>query len=88
VAGFLASRGIQLPWGEPSDPPDRETVCGLGNAKDRSFVACLRDHGATPFPTSVAFVRRVRERGLRAAVVVTDLGDLLLKGAVAGRGGP
>jgi trehalose 6-phosphate phosphatase len=69
VAGFLASRGLQLPWGDPSDPPDRETVCGLGNAKDRSFVAHLRDHGATPFPTSVAFVRRVRELGLRTAVV-------------------
>ena len=69
VAGFLASRGIQLPWGDPSDPPGRETVCGLGNAKDRSFVAHLREHGATPFPTSVAFVRRVRERGLRTAVV-------------------
>jgi alpha,alpha-trehalase len=69
VSGFLASRGIQLPWGDPNDPPDRETVCGLGNAKDRSFVAHVRDHGATPFPTSVAFVRRVRERGLRTAVV-------------------
>jgi alpha,alpha-trehalase len=69
VAGFLASRGIQLPWGDPADPPDRETVCGLGNAKDRSFVAHLREHGAEAFPTSVAFVRRLRERGLRTAVV-------------------
>jgi alpha,alpha-trehalase len=69
VAGFLASRGLELPWGAPSDPPDRETVCGLGNAKNRSFVAHLRDHGARPFPTSVAFVRRLRERGLRTAVV-------------------
>jgi beta-phosphoglucomutase-like phosphatase (HAD superfamily) len=50
VAGFLASRGISLPWGDPSDPPDRETVCGLGNAKDRLFVAHLRDHGAQAFP--------------------------------------
>ena len=24
VAGSLASRAIQLPWGDPSDPPDRE----------------------------------------------------------------
>src|SRR4029450_9933792 len=67
VAGFLASRGLELPWGAPRDPPDRETVCGLGNAKNRSFVAHLRDHGARPFPTSVAFVRRLRERGLRTA---------------------
>src|SRR5215211_3355831 len=69
VAGFLASRGIELPWGDPDDPPDRETVCGLGNAKDGYFVAHLREHGAEPFPTSVAFVRGLRERGLRTAVV-------------------
>jgi beta-phosphoglucomutase-like phosphatase (HAD superfamily) len=81
-AGFLASRGIQLPWGEPSDPPDRETVCGLGNAMDRSFVAHLRDYGATPFPTSVAFARRLRELGLRTAVV-----EDALAGVEAGRRG-
>jgi beta-phosphoglucomutase family hydrolase len=69
VAGFLASRGITLPWGDPSDPPDRETVCGLGNAKDRFFLAHLRDHGAAAFPTSVAFVRRLRARGLRTAAI-------------------
>jgi HAD superfamily hydrolase (TIGR01509 family) len=69
VAGFLAPRGIVLPWGDPGDPPDRETVCGLGNAKDRYFLAHLRDHGAAAFPTSVAFVRRLRARGLRTAAV-------------------
>ena len=69
VAGFLASRGITLSWGNPDDRPDRETVCRLGNAKDRFFLAHLREHGATPFPTSVAFVRRLRAEGLRTAVV-------------------
>jgi beta-phosphoglucomutase family hydrolase len=69
VAGFLASRAIMLPWGDPADPPGRETVCGLGNAKDRFFLAHLRDHGALAFPTSVAFVRRLRAEGLRTAAV-------------------
>jgi alpha,alpha-trehalase len=69
VAGFLASRGIELPWGDPADPPDRETVCGLGNAKDRFFVAHLRDHGAHAFPTSVELVRRLRAAGRRTAAV-------------------
>jgi alpha,alpha-trehalase len=69
VAGFLASRGIELPWGDPGDPPDRETVCGLGNAKDRHFVTHLREHGTRAFPTSVAFVRRLRELRLRTAAV-------------------
>jgi beta-phosphoglucomutase family hydrolase len=69
VAGFLASRGITLPWGEEADPPDRETVCGLGNAKDRRFLAHLREHGAQAFPGSVAFVRRLRAARVRTAAV-------------------
>jgi alpha,alpha-trehalase len=69
VAGFLGSRGIDLPWGDPSDPPDRETVCGLGNAKDRYFAAHLRDHGAQAFPSTAAFLRRLRAEGLRTAAV-------------------
>src|SRR5678816_1504821 len=33
VRDFLASRGIELPEGDPEDPPDQETVWGLGNRK-------------------------------------------------------
>lgn len=33
VASFLASRSIELPYGDPSDGPELETVCGLGNKK-------------------------------------------------------
>ena len=46
VAGFLASRGIELPWGDPDDPPDRETVCGLG----RTIVPVVAD-GRSDWPT-------------------------------------
>jgi beta-phosphoglucomutase family hydrolase len=69
VANFLASRGITLPWGDPSDPPERETVCGLGNDKNRRFVAQVREQGVRAFPASVAFVRELRARDVRAAVV-------------------
>src|SRR5207237_4240634 len=34
VRSFLASRGIELPEGDPSDPPEAETVHGLGNRKN------------------------------------------------------
>ena len=30
VQSFLESRGIQIPFRDPSDSPDQETVCGLG----------------------------------------------------------
>ena len=38
VKSFLKSRGIELPYGSPSDPPERETVCGLGNRKNRLLL--------------------------------------------------
>jgi hypothetical protein len=34
VRDFLTSRGIQLPEGNPDDPPQVETVGGLGNRKN------------------------------------------------------
>jgi alpha,alpha-trehalase len=69
VASFLASRGISLPWGSPADPPDRETIAGLGNRKDRYFDETLRRHGVETFPEAVTLVRKARARGLKTAVV-------------------
>src|SRR6266511_4370168 len=69
VRSFLASRGITIPEGEPSDPPDRETVCGLGNRKDQYFLEELRRGGARAFPSTVEMVRQLNEAGLRTAVV-------------------
>jgi trehalose 6-phosphate phosphatase len=69
VAGFLASRGITLPWGDPTDPPGRETVCGLGNTKNRWFLEQLDEHGVRAFPGSVAFVRALRDKGVGTAAV-------------------
>jgi beta-phosphoglucomutase family hydrolase len=68
VRSFLASRGIELPEGTPTDPPGAETVCGLGNRKDELAVALMRK-GVEPYPGSVRYVRAVRDAGLRRAVV-------------------
>jgi beta-phosphoglucomutase family hydrolase len=99
VANFLASRGITLAWGDPSDPPGRETVCGLGNDKNRRFLAQVREHGVHAFPASVAFVRALRDKGVGTAVVsasrnmrvvldaagIRDLFDVEVDGADAAR---
>src|SRR5215208_7704897 len=42
VQSFLAARGIELPDGEPGDPPDAETVCGLGN-KNELVLRMIRE---------------------------------------------
>jgi trehalose 6-phosphate phosphatase len=69
VRSFLASRGIELPEGDPNDPPDRETVCGLGNRKNEMFLEHLRRHGVQPYPSTVALVRELQARGIGTAAI-------------------
>jgi beta-phosphoglucomutase family hydrolase len=69
VRSFLASRGITLGEGDPSDPPDRETVCGLGNRKNSHFLDRLRRQGAQAFPSTVRLAEQLRTRGIRTAVI-------------------
>jgi len=69
VRSFLASRHIDLPDGDPDDPPGEETVHGLGNAKNEILLRRLRDNGVEPYTGSVRYVMAVRASGLRTAVV-------------------
>lgn len=69
VESFLRSRGITLPRGEPSDPPDRETVCGLGNRKNQYFHESLQQDGVEAFDSAVALIRRLRSRRIGTALV-------------------
>ena len=45
VRDFLTSRGIQLPEGSPDDPPQAETVGGLGNRKNDLVNKVIEDKG-------------------------------------------
>jgi beta-phosphoglucomutase family hydrolase len=69
VRSFLASRGIELPPGSPDDPPDRETVAGLGNRKNEIVLRLIRERGVQAYEGSVRYVKAAREAGLRRAVV-------------------
>jgi trehalose 6-phosphate phosphatase len=69
VRDFLASRGIHLPEGTPDDPPKAGTVCGLGNRKNARFTELLAERGPHVFEGSVKFLKDVRARGLKTAIV-------------------
>jgi beta-phosphoglucomutase family hydrolase len=69
VRSFLQSRGIELPDGAPDDPPDRETVAGLGNRKNEIVLRLIRERGVAPYDGSVRYVKAVDGAGLRRAVV-------------------
>jgi beta-phosphoglucomutase family hydrolase len=69
VQSFLASRGIGLPRGEPSDPSDAETIDGLGNRKNEIVLRLIHEQGVQPYEGSVRYLHAAIEAGLRRAVV-------------------
>ena len=99
VRDFLKSRAIDLPEGNPDDPPDSATVCGLGNRKNHMINDVLQSEGVEPYEGSIALVRELRRQGIKTAVVsssqnclavlqaakMADLFDARVDGNVAGR---
>ena len=97
VESFLASRGIELPWGDPGDPPSNATVCALGNRKNVLFNEVLRRDGPEVYRRSVDYVRHLHDLGIKTALVsasknaqailraaeIEDLFDVRVDGKVA-----
>jgi beta-phosphoglucomutase family hydrolase len=72
VRDFLTSRGIRLPEGSPDDPPQAETVDGLGNRKNDLVNKIIEDKGVEPYEGSVTFIRQLRHQGFKIAVVTSS----------------
>jgi beta-phosphoglucomutase family hydrolase len=99
VATFLKSRGIDLPRGEPSDDPDQETVCGLGNRKNALIQEVLATDGVEVYEGSVKLVFWLHQQVIRQAIVsssknaeavlhaagLSDLFEVRVDGVVAAR---
>lgn len=101
VASLLRSRDIEVPWGDPADPPTADTVCGIGNRKNEVFSRVLRAEGITAYPGSVAMLDHLAEQGTPVAVVsssknatevlsvagLTSRFDVVMDGVIAERDG-
>lgn len=99
VAALLRSRDIEVPWGEPEDPPIANTVCGIGNRKNEVFARLLRSQGITPYPGSIRLLDRLQHAGVPVAVVsssknadevlaaagIRDRFDVVMDGVIAER---
>jgi trehalose 6-phosphate phosphatase len=68
VASFLESRGIELPWGEPTDDEDKATIYGLGNRKNRYFHEHLEREGVEVFDSSVRLLHVLRKAGVKTVL--------------------
>ncbi|MEV0725835.1 beta-phosphoglucomutase family hydrolase [Micromonospora purpureochromogenes] len=69
VRSFLASRGVVLPEGSPDDPPEADTVNGVGNRKNVVLLERIHHDGVEVYPGSVTYLRAAVAAGLRRAVV-------------------
>jgi alpha,alpha-trehalase len=78
VKDFLSSRGIELPFGHPDDPPSHATVTGLGNTKNDVFRAVIAGQGAEVFPAAVALIKDLRRVGVRVGLVTSSKNGALI----------
>lgn len=69
VRSFLASRGVELPDGDPGDPPGNDTVCALGNRKNALFNEILDRDGIAPYAGSQATLDLLEAAGIPAGIV-------------------
>jgi beta-phosphoglucomutase family hydrolase len=97
VRALLASRGLTLPAGEPSDPPDAETVAGLGNRKNSLFTSAIAADGVAAYPGTADVLQRLAQadkslgvvsssanaRAVLEAAGLVELFDVVVDGQVA-----
>jgi beta-phosphoglucomutase family hydrolase len=68
VQSFLDSRGIELSYGDPSDSPSFDTVCGLGNMKNDIFNELIQQGMVEVFPSTVRLIRELKDQNIKIGV--------------------
>ena len=68
VKSFLESRGIHIPFGDPSDAVELETVCGLGNRKNITFNEVLKRDGVSVYESTVQLMHDLKKAGIKVGV--------------------
>lgn len=80
VKSFLESRQIHIPFGEVTDKPDKETVCGLGNKKNIKFVEVLEKDGIEVYSSTVELMETLKKNNIHVGVASSSKNcELVLK---------
>ena len=72
VKSFLESRGIHLPYGDPTQEPGMDTICALGNRKDQLFNQFLTEQGIDIYQSSIEFVHTLKESGISLGLATSS----------------
>ncbi|MCF7894213.1 MAG: trehalose-phosphatase [Candidatus Omnitrophica bacterium] len=68
VKSFLESRNIKLSFGDPTDKPGKETICGLGNKKNERFLEVLQKEKPKVYENAVDFIKALKSKGVKIGV--------------------
>ena len=68
VESFLISREIRIEYGNPTDSPDTESICGLGNRKNSNFNEILEKDGVEVFGSTVEIIKDLKRKNIKIGV--------------------
>jgi beta-phosphoglucomutase family hydrolase len=68
VKSYLEARDIEIPYGNPNDAPEKETICGVGNRKNECFRSIVAGGGADVYESTVSFIKELKKRGVKVGV--------------------
>jgi beta-phosphoglucomutase family hydrolase len=68
VESFLKSRKITIPRGHLSDPSTSETICGLGNKKNKVFRAVLKEANIEVYDSTITLIKDLKKNSIRIGI--------------------
>jgi trehalose-phosphatase len=69
VAALLGSRGIEVPEGDPDDPPGLDTRAAIGNLKNEVFNELVDSNGVSPLPGVARLLETLHAQAVPMALV-------------------
>ena len=80
VDRFLKSRGIEIPFGLPSDEAGKETVCGLGNRKNELFNKVVEQEGVGLYDSTIKLIKELLKKNIKVGVATSSKNFTLILG--------
>ncbi len=68
VNSFLRSRNISIPYGDPSDSPEKQTICGLGNKKNIIINKLIQEKGVKVYSSTINLIKELKDIGIKIGV--------------------
>ena len=69
IRGFLKSRNINIPEGNPDDEPGKNTVHGLGKRKNNIFMDVVEKDGVQVYDDAAEMIKKWKKENIKLAVI-------------------